>query len=79
MFGVLSTARRARERANFCCDVALTRAASDRYLGSTDQTDSVRKVSRIETILRRFARRNSLNAFNFDARRPYHYYRVKRE
>ena len=67
MFGVLSTARRASELANFCCDVTLNGAASDQHCGSTDQAHPVKKPSRIETILRRSARRNSLNAFNFDA------------
>jgi hypothetical protein len=78
MLGVLSAATRASELANFVCDVALTRAASDQQLGSTDQAHSVKKIFRVETILRRFALRNSPNAFNFVARSPYHYYRVKR-
>jgi hypothetical protein len=36
-----------------------------------------KKTSRVETIFTRFVRRNSLNAFNFDACGSYHYYRVK--
>jgi hypothetical protein len=79
MFVILSAATRASELVNLCCDVALTAATSNQRLGSTNQTHSVKKTSRVETIFTRFARHNSLNAFNFDSRSPYHYYRVKRE
>jgi hypothetical protein len=77
MFGVLFVATRASELVNLCGDIALTGAASNQSIGSTDQTNSAKKTSRVETIFARLARRNPLHAFNFGARSPYHYYRVK--
>jgi hypothetical protein len=82
MFGALPTAMLASKPANFCCDieiVAVTGAVSSQRLGSTEHDESAEKTSRIETIFPRVARRNRLDAFNFDARNRYHYCRVKRE